>query len=182
MSASRLKSVVFCLLGAAVCAVLAWQIRFALAQPRGSFSVSFVDFTNSASGAVSAIFSASNGYPRDVVFAAGAVQIRQPKGWLPVSVYGHPAGPVFRVAPNGARVFAMPLPKVDGLVWRVPLHYETVDTTIDLWTRRAKAALGLAGAVKPSMSTNTPKMLGVSTNMVESAGTRRLLQETNYAP
>ena len=182
MSSSRLRIVAAWLLGAAVCAVLVWQIRFAPARRRGSVSVSFVGFTNSASGAVSALFIASNGYPREVVFAAGAVQIRQAKGWLPVSVYGHPAGPVFTVAPNGTQVFAMRLPKVDGLVWRVPLQYEVVDTQLDLWTRRVRAALGLTGAVKPSMDTHTPEMLGVSTNAVVPAGASRLLQETRNAP
>jgi hypothetical protein len=178
----RLKVVVASLLGAAVCAVLVWKIRFAPARPRGSISVSFVGFTNSASGAVSALFGFSNGFPREIVVAAGAVQVRQSKGWPTVSVYGHPAGPVFMVAPSGAQIFVIHLPKVDGVVWRVPLHYEEVDTKLDQWTQRTKGALGLARPVKTWMVTNTPDMLGVSVHTMEPTGASRLGQETNKAP
>lgn len=178
----RLKTVVACLLGAAVCAVLVWRILCAPARPRGSVAVSFLGFTYSASGAVSAQFIFSNGFPRGLIVAAGAVQIRQRRGWPAVSVYGHPAGPVFTVAPNGAQRFAIRLPKVDGLEWRVPLHYEMVDTSVEQWTGRAKAALGLARPVKPWMVTNTPEMLGVSVHTMEPTGASRRGQETNQAP
>lgn len=178
----RLKTFVACLVGAAICAMLVWQIVCAPTRPRGSVSVSFVGFTNSGSGAVSALFGFSNGYPRALVVAAGGVQIRQLKGWPTVSVYGHPAGPVFTVAPNGTHIFAIHLPKVDGLKWRAPLHYEKVDTRVEQWTERAKAALGLARPVKPWMVTNTPEMLGVSVHTEEPAATSRLLQETNQMP
>ena len=179
MSTWRLTTLAACLLGAAVCVVLAWQILCAPAQPRGSVSVSFVGFTNSASGAVSAQFTFSNGFPRGIEVAAGAVQVRRPKGWPKVSVYGHPAGPVFTVTPNGAQIFAIPLPKVDGVVWRVPLNYEEADTTLELWTRRVKAALGRAGSGKPWLVTNTPEMVGVSDQTVERTGASRRVQETN---
>jgi hypothetical protein len=178
----RLKTVVACLLGAAVCAVLVWQILCTPARPLGSVSVSFVGFTNSASGAVSAEFTFSNGFPRGLVVAAGAVQIRQPKGWPTVSVYGHPAGPVFTVAANGAQTFAIPLPKVDGVLWRVPLNYEEADTTFELWTRRAKAALGLARPAKPGVLTNTLEMLGVSGQTMEPKGAGRPGRQPSQAP
>ncbi len=116
------------------------------------------------------------------MFAAGAVQIRQANGWPAVSVYGQPAGPVFTVVPNGTQLFGIPLPKVDGLVWRVPLHYELMATKLDLWTLRIKAALGLGGTAKPALFTNTPEMLGVSARAVEPAGASRFLEETNHAP
>jgi hypothetical protein len=126
ISPRGLKTLVAWFLVAAVCAVLVWQIRFAPARPRRSVLISFTGFTNSLSGAVSAQFSFSNGFPRQVIVAAGAVQIRRAKGWPTVSVYGHLAGPVFTVAPTGVQAFSISLPKVDGVEWRVPLHYETV--------------------------------------------------------
>jgi hypothetical protein len=177
-----LKTLLAWLLVAAVCAVLVWQIRFAPARPRGSVSVSFVGFTNNASGAVSAQFTISNGFPRQVVVAAGAVQIRQTKGWPAVSVYGHPAGPVFTVAPTGVQAFAISLPKVDGVEWRVPLHYETVETRVEQWTKRAKSALGVVKPVNPGMFTNTPEMFGVTGHSLEQTGASGLTQETNQVP
>ena len=137
------------MLGAAVCAVLVWQILCAPSRPRGNVSVGFVGFTNSPSGAVSAQFTFSNGFPRGLIVAAGAVQIRQRKGWPAVSVYGHPAGPVFTVAPNAAQGFVMRLPKVEGALWRVPLTFEKMDTRVEQWTERVKAALCLS---KPGTS------------------------------
>jgi hypothetical protein len=162
MNTWRLRTVAAWLLGAAVCAVLAWQILFAAARPRGSISISFVGFTNSASGAVSALFTLSNGFPRNLVVAAGAVQILQPKGWPASSVYGHPAGPVFRVAPNAAQGFAIRLPKVEGALWRVPLSCEKVDTSVEQWTEQVKAALGLSRPGRALLLTNTPVMRGIS--------------------
>jgi len=182
MNPRRLKTLLAWLLVAAVCAVLVWQIRFAPARPRGSVSVSFVGFTNNASGAVSAQFTFSNGFPRQVIVATGAVQIRRAKGWPTVSVYGHPAGPVFTVAPTGVEAFAIPLPKVDGVEWRVPLHYEKVETTVEQWTKRAKSALGVAKPGNPGMITNTPEMFGVTGHALEPAGASGLTQETNQVP
>jgi hypothetical protein len=86
------------------------------------------------------------------------------------------------VAPSGAQIFVIHLPKVDGVVWRVPLHYEEVDTKLDQWTQRTKGALGLARPVKTWMVTNTPDMLGVSVHTMEPTGASRLGQETNQAP
>ena len=182
VSTWRLRTLAAWLLGAAVCAALVWQILCAPARPRGSVSVSFVGFTNSASGAVSAEFTFSNGFPRRLVVAAGAVQIHQPKGWPTVSVYGHPAGPVFTLAPNEARGFAIPLPKVDGAVWRVPLTYERVDTKVEQWIEKVRSALGLARPVARFTVTNTPELFGVSGHAMEPAGANRLLQETNQGP
>lgn len=182
LSTWRLGALAAWLLGAAVCAVLVWQILCAPGRPRGSVSVSFVGFTNSASGAVSAEFTFSNGFPRGLVVAAGAMQIHQPKGWPIVSVYGHPAGPFLTVAPNAARGFAIPLPKVDGAVWRVPLTYERVDTKVEQWTEKARTALGLARTATRRMITNTPELFGVSGHAMEPVGANRLLQETNQGP
>jgi hypothetical protein len=182
MSTWRLRTLAAWLLGAAVCALVVWQILCAPARPRGSVSVSFVGFTNSASGAVSAEFTFSNGFPRGLVVAAGAMQIHLRKGWPTISVYGHPAGPVFTVAPNEARRFAIPLPKVDGAVWRVPLTYERVDTKVEQWTEKARTALGLSKPGTRCMVTNTAEMFGVSGHAMEPAGASRLLQETNQRP
>ena len=178
----RLKTVVACLLGAAVCAVLVWQILCAPSRARGSISVSFLGFTNSASGAVSAQFTFSNGFPRGLKVAAGAVQIRQRRGWPAVPVYGHPAGPVFTVAPNAAQGFVIRLPKVEGALWRVPLSCEKMDTRVEQWTERVKAALGLSKPGTSLLLTNTPEMFGVSGHLPEPTAAGRLLQETNQAP
>src|ERR1035441_7403059 len=86
-----------------------------------------------------------------------AVHIPQAEGGPIASVYGHPAGPVFTLAPNAARGFAIPLPKVDGAVWRVPLTYERVDTKVEQWTEKARTTLGLARTATRRMVTNTPR-------------------------
>ncbi len=178
----RLRTLVACLLGLAVCAVLVWQILYAPARPRGSVSINFAGFTNSVSGAVSAQFTFSNGFPHRVVGAVGAVEVRQPKGWPIVAVFGHPADPVLTVTPNSVQTFAIPLPKVDGVLWRVPLYYREADSTLEVWTRRIKAALGLARPAKPWIVTNTPEMLGVSGHAVVPTRAKRLLSEPNRAP
>ncbi len=180
MSALRRSALVVCLL--AVCAVLAWHVLRAQAWPRGSVSVSFVGFTNSASGAVSAEFALSNGFPRGLVVAAGAVQVQRSKGWPTVSVYGHPAGPVFTVAPNTAQGFAIRLPKVDGALWRVPLSCEKVDTRVEQWTERVKTALGFSRPGSSLLLTNTPVMRGVSDQTGARTETGRGVQETNQTP
>jgi hypothetical protein len=180
MRIQRFETLVAGLLGA-VGVVLAWALLSLPARPRGGISVSFVGFSNAASGVITAQFTVSNAFGHKLIFAGGAPQIRltndsspgsddgnpgSEKGWSPCSHYGYPGNPVFTVAPNGAHTFAVVLSNVDGAVWRVPLTYSKVDSRFKRLTESLTADLGL-GVAKPWWYTNTPEIAGLSRRCTE---------------
>jgi hypothetical protein len=60
--------------------------------------------------------------------------------------------------------------------------YETVETRLEQWTKRAKSALGVVKPVNPGMITNTPEMFGVTGHSLERTGASGLTLEVNQVP
>lgn len=159
MGARWLKVLFACLAGAVAWLALAWLLLSGPVQASGRVSIRFAGFSNATTGAITARFTVSNTCRHPLLFAGGAVQVRQAKGWPRASVYGNPVGPVFVVAPNSQHTFAVGVSNLEGALWRVPLSYQRADTRIERLTEPLTGALGFRRD-QTCTFTNTPELLG----------------------
>jgi len=165
---SGLGILAVCLAGA-IGVLVAWEILSLPPRRSGSVSLAFVGFTNDATGGKAAQFELACGFARDIGFSAGPVELRGSKGWPEGSnhtwyVLTH-LGPAYNVGPGRKQSFLVSLSNVDGATWRAPMVYAELGSRLDLWVDRVRAALGKP-LVCVALMTNTPDMVGVSTQTV----------------
>ena len=175
--ASYVGLVLICLV-----ALVVWAAWPAPRTRRGSVSITFAGLSHDASGATLAQFKVANAFSRRVRFGAGLVQIRQPGGW---PNWMQVTNNWSAVAAGGTQVFAVPVPTLEGAIWRVPIIYqEATSMAEDLRQLVKHTAYAIATwrwghptyrfvGGQASSFIDGPEMVGTSNSLVQQAAAGR---------
>ena len=162
----------------------------------GGLSVHFVGVTNGDTGTRLAQFRVTNHFSRRVRFDVCEVQVYQTNSW-PGWLRSGGASSWQAVAADGELIFSVPVPPIEGVVWRVPLSYQEDLSFIDDLRFRID---GLAWAIprwrpgKPVpvrnggsgfhriLFTYSPEMLGISNSAVQQPEVGRSANQTIPSP